>query len=152
MCAFSKLESMPLLTSMFMGCMIVITVLYVHIYFIVRRHRRQIAALLPQGMAPAANVHIRSSVTSLYFIGVCIIFKCPGYIIATLVLGDSSLRSTVTDQMSYYLMTWGFLNSLVNPVLYAWKIAECRLYVALIVCRFNKEVTERCRHRLHELV
>jgi hypothetical protein len=150
-CSYAQIGAMPLLATVCMGCMIVITVLYVHIYFIVRTHRRHIAAMLPQHMADAANIHFRSSVTSLYFIGAHIIFKCPFYILRILI-SDSSLRSDATELMLYYLVYWGTLNSLVNPVLYAWRITECRLYATLILFRFNARVTELCRHRLRELV
>ena len=111
-------------------CLITTAVLYSKIYFAVRHHANQILHALQvqqeaqnDEMANAARLR-KSAVSIFYVYLVFLICYLPMNCIyfATLITG----YSTTVKVLSRYTLTLVFLNSLLNPLIYCWKMRQIR--------------------------
>ena len=109
-----------------------ITILYCKIYSTVRRHRNQIESLQVQQdegqnrevMANVARL-VKLAVGTFYVYLVFLVCHLPAIClnIAAIVSGPST---TQLHHVFYYTLTIMLLNSLLNPLIYCWKIRHIR--------------------------
>jgi len=120
-----------LLIALFLGVigLLLTAVVYIRIYFAVRRHENQIQALQVQGGAENSEIEnfaslIKSAVGIFYVYLVFLVCYLPSviYLTAVVISGPSiSLK-----RLSLFLWTLSFLNSSLNPVIYCWKMRHIR--------------------------
>ena len=108
------------------------------IFHIVRRHQRQIndqnmAALSLQSNTVNALKCKKSAVTVIYIYGLLLIFYLP-FGVAMLV--EAFIGYTRSVKIAYdYAITAVFMNSLLDPVVYCWRIREIRRAVKNVLRR-----------------
>ena len=105
------------------------TVVYIRIYFAVRRHKSQIQALQVQNTAQAGEMAnsaslIKSSIATFYVYLVFLVCYLPMIIwFAAHAIYDPSIALKKYLLFSFTLV---FLNSSLNPVIYCWKMRHIR--------------------------
>ncbi|XP_058940152.2 adenosine receptor A3-like [Pocillopora verrucosa] len=110
-------------------CFIVTFVVYIRIYFTVRRHKNQIHSLQVQEVAHSDEIKsfivlLKSTVGIFYVYLVFLICYLPSFICMAVIRMYGS--STALKQFSLYSMTLVFINSSLNPVIYCWKMRHVR--------------------------
>ena len=110
-------------------CFIVTFVVYIRIYFTVRRHKNQIHSLQVQEVAHSDEIKsfivlLKSTVGIFYVYLVFLICYLPSFICMAVIRMYGS--STALKQFSLYSMTFLFINSSLNPVIYCWKMRHVR--------------------------
>ena len=111
-------------------CVICTTVVYLRIYFAVRRHRIQIRAQqLHQDLHNTERVNFlklrKSAIGTFYVYVVFLLCYLPGYfaMVSHLIV---SKPNTAIKALRLYSWTLIFLNSSLNPVVYCWKMRHIR--------------------------
>ncbi len=114
-----------------------ISLVYLKIYLIVRRHKNQIHSQLQQvaqnrGIANIASVS-KSAVSMFYVYLVFLVCYCPHFcaITAAIIYGPGT-RSVLSDCLIFTL-TVVFLSSTMNPIVYCWKMRNIRRSVVNII-------------------
>ena len=108
---------------------IVTFVVYIRIYFTVRRHKNQIHSMQVQEVTHSDEVKnffflIKSTVSIFYVYFLLLICYLPFFICVAVVRIYGS--SIALKQFFLYSMTLIFLNSSLNPVIYCWKMRHVR--------------------------
>ena len=120
-------------------CLVFSAMLYLKIYFTVRRHRNQIQALqvlqvqqIVQNDQITIAARLRKSATGVFYIYlVFLLCYLPRFCsFALVVIFDLSTGVKVFSMSSVTLL---FLNSSLNPVIYCWKMRQIRRAVMDIV-------------------
>ena len=114
----------PLL--LFLLTFLVITICTIKIFHIVRRHQRQISQQQQSVQFNTVNVLKcrKSAVTVLYVYCLFLVFYVPFFV--TMLVGEFS-GNTLSLKIAYnYVTTIDYLNSLLNPLVYCWRIKEIR--------------------------
>jgi len=111
-------------------CLVLTTLVYARIYFVVRRHSDQIQVLQVHQETPngqAANVvRLTKSAVGTFYVYLAFLVCYLPQIVDFVVIGTTSNpRAAVTI---YSLCSWTliFLNSSLNPVIYCWKMRHIR--------------------------
>ena len=135
----------------FMGTLVgflLTTVVYIRIYFAVRRHRNQIQALQVHNTAHAGEMAnsaslIKSSVATFYVYLVSLVCYLPMFIwLATLAIYDPSIAF---KKYLLFSFTFVFLNSSLNPVIYCWKMRHIR-HAVMNILRNVSRLRDRTSH------
>ena len=108
---------------------IVTFVVYIRIYFTVRRHKNQIHSMQVQEVAHSDEIKnfvflIKSTVSIFYVYLLLLICYLPFFICKAVIRIYGS--SIALKQFLFYSMTLIFLNSSLNPVIYCWKMRHVR--------------------------
>lgn len=82
------------------------------------------------------------SLAFLFIAGSFFIFRLPTMVFVTIAL-YGILDVEVVIALYYITAVLRMLNSLVNPFLYAWRLAECRARFLLVFCSFNHTLRSR---------
>jgi len=108
---------------------LLLTVVYIRIYFATRRHKNQITALQVQGGAENSEIAnfaslIKSAVGVFYIFLVYLICYLPFSInVAVTTISGPSISF---KRFSLFSWTVLFLNSSLNPLIYCWKMRHIR--------------------------
>ena len=117
---------------------LVIAISTLKIFQIARRHERQItvqALALSHLQTNTLNAFKckKSTVTILYIFGLLLLFCLPYFIVSII---DIFFEYTTKVNISYsYALTAVFMNSLINPFVYCWRLKEIRQSVKNILRR-----------------
>ena len=117
---------------------LVIAISTLKIFQIARRHERQItvqALALSHLQTNTLNAFKckKSTVTILYIFGLLLLFCLPYFIVSII---DIFFGYTTKVNISYsYALTAVFMNSLINPFVYCWRLKEIRQAVKNILRR-----------------
>ena len=108
---------------------IVTFVVYIRIYFTVRRHKNQIHSMQVQEVAHSDEIKnfivlLKSAVGIFYVYLVFLICYLPSFICKAVIRIYGS--STALKQFFLYSLTLIYLNSSLNPVIYCWKMRHVR--------------------------
>ena len=108
---------------------IVTFVVYIRIYFTVRRHKNQIHSMQVQEVTHSDEIKnfvflIKSTVSIFYVYLLLLICYLPFFICKAVIRIYGS--SIALKQFLLYSMTLIFLNSSLNPVIYCWKMRHVR--------------------------
>ena len=115
---------------------IVTLVVYIRIYFTVRRHKNQIHSMQVQEVAHSDEIKnfivlLKSTVGIFYVYLVFLICYSPFFICKTVIRIYGS--STALKQFFFYSLTLMYLNSSLNPVIYCWKMRHVRQAIVNIL-------------------
>ena len=115
---------------------IVTFVVYIRIYFTVRRHKNQIHSMQVQEVTHSDEIKnfvflIKSTVSIFYVYFLLLICYLPFFICVAVVRIYGS--SIALKQFFLYSMTLIFLNSSLNPVIYCWKMRHVRHVIVNIL-------------------
>ena len=120
---------------------IVTFVVYIRIYFTVRRHKNQIHSMQIQEVAHSDEIKnfvslIKSTVSIFYVYLLLLICYLPFFICVAVVRIYGS--SIALKQFFLYSMTLIFLNSSLNPVIYCWKMRHVRHAIVNILRKMSR--------------
>ena len=110
-------------------CLLLTTMVYIRIYFVVRRHKNQIQSLQLQQVAQNAEMAnfanlVKSAAGIFYVYLVFLLCYLPYFIsLAVIEMNGTSIALKRFYFISYTLI---FLNSSLNPVIYCWKLRHVR--------------------------
>ena len=111
--------------------LVFITVVYIRIYLIARRHKNQIQSLQVQQVEPSGHGEmanfatlIKSAVDVFYVYLLFLICNSP-YVISMIAIGFNGSNVSL-KRLVLFSFTLGFLNSSLNPVIYCWKMRNIR--------------------------
>ena len=115
---------------------IVTLVVYIRIYFTVRRHKNQIHSMQVQEVAHSDEIKnfialLKSTVGIFYVYLVFLICYLPSFIYMAVIRMHGS--STALKQFFLYSLTLMYLNSSLNPVIYCWKMRHVRQAIVNIL-------------------
>ena len=115
---------------------IVTLVVYIRIYFTVRRHKNQIHSMQVQEVAHSDEIKnfialLKSTVGIFYVYLVFLICYLPFFICMAVIRIYGS--STALKQFFFYSLTLMYLNSSLNPVIYCWKMRHVRQAIVNIL-------------------
>ena len=115
---------------------IVTLVVYIRIYFTVRRHKNQIHSMQVQEVAHSDEIKnfivlLKSTVGIFYVYLVFLICYLPFFICKAVIRIYGS--STALKQFFFYSLTLIYLNSSLNPVIYCWKMRHVRQAIVNIL-------------------
>ena len=115
---------------------IVTLVVYIRIYFTVRRHKNQIHSMQVQEVAHSDEIKnfivlLKSTVGIFYVYLVFLICYLPYFIYKAVIRMYGS--STALKQFFLYSLTLMYLNSSLNPVIYCWKMRHVRQAIVNIL-------------------
>ena len=115
---------------------IVTLVVYIRIYFTVRRHKNQIHSMQVQEVAHSDEIKnfivlLKSTVSIFYVYLVFLICYLPFFICNAVIRIYGS--STALKQFFFYSLTLMYLNSSLNPVIYCWKMRHVRQAIVNIL-------------------
>ena len=117
-------------------------VVYTRIYFIVRRHKKQIHSMKVQEVAHSDEmknfiVLIKSTVSLFYVYILLLICYLPFFICSAVIriLGSS----IASKHFFLYSLTLIFLNSSLNPVIYCWKMRHVRHAIMDILRKMSRK-------------
>lgn len=114
-----------------------ISLVYLKIYLIVRRHQNQIRAQVQQvaqnsGMANIASLR-KSAVSMFYVYLLFLICYCPHFCAITAIAIYGPGKRSVINEFLIFTLTVVFLNSTMNPVVYCWKMRHIRHSIINII-------------------
>ena len=120
---------------------IVTFVVYIRIYFTVRRHKNQIHSMQVQEVTHSDEIKnfvflIKSTVSIFYVYLLLLICYLPFFICVAVVRIYGS--SIALKQFFLYSMTLIFLNSSLNPVIYCWKMRHVRHAIVNILRKMSR--------------
>ena len=130
MALWVPLDKLSLFISIGTGiCLLVTTVVYIKIYFAVRRHKNQIHALQVQNPNYASLT--KSAVSTFWVYIVFLVCYLPMLIcLAVIAIYGPNITLKITLLFS---CTFMFLNSSLNPAIYCWKMRQIRQAVMNIL-------------------
>ena len=128
--------------------LIIITVVYIRIYSVIRRHKNQIQALQVQQVAQEDEVAnfaslIKSAVGIFYVYIVFLVCYIPYFI--SIVAREMNGPSAVLKRLSFFSFTLVYLNSSLNPVIYCWKMKHIR-HAVIDILRNMSRYRSRASH------
>ena len=122
--------------------LLVTTLTTLKIFQIVRRHQRQITQQQQSVQSNTINVLKckKSAVTVLYVYGLFLISYLPVFV--SMLIAQTLTELTIPMRIAFnYVATLVFMNSLLNPVVYCWRIREIRRAVKNVFRINQNEVT-----------
>jgi hypothetical protein len=124
-------------------CLIVVTCGCIAVYKVVKRHRQHIASTLPTiahaHSNKAANFHFRSTMAVVHIVVIFVVLYSPVYILLVISVTIPDLVANNVDMYFNISFSFALLNSIVNPIFYAWRMEECRMHqIKLFCCCFRK--------------
>ena len=122
--------------------LLVTTLTTLKIFQIVRRHQRQITQQQQSVQSNTINVLKckKSAVTVLYVYGLFLISYLPVFV--SMLIVQTLAEFTIPMRIAFnYVATLVFMNSLLNPAVYCWRIREIRRAVKKVFRINQNEVT-----------
>jgi len=122
------------------ACFVVNAVLYLKIYRVVQRHKRQINGLQSGRIPNRGLVNIlRFRTSSLAMFYVYLIFLLCYLPYTSLAIVYPLLRTNISVKIAFETSwTLVYMNSALNPMLYAWRLKRIRMAVKDILCRLYR--------------
>lgn len=123
-----------------LSCFAVNAVLYVKIYRVVQRHKRQIN-VLQLGRIPSTGLinilRFRTSSLTMFYVYVILLLCYLPYISLAIVFPLSRTNTSVkiAFEASWTLV---YMNSALNPVLYSWRLKRIRMAVKDVLCAIHR--------------
>ena len=120
---------------------IIALVVYIRLYFTVRRHKNQIQCMQIQEVTHSDEIKnfialIKSTVSIFYVYLLLLICYLPFFIFSAVMRMYGS--SIALKQFFLYSMTLIFLNSSLNPVIYCWKMRHIRYAIMNILRKISR--------------
>ena len=120
---------------------IIALVVYIRLYFTVRRHKNQIQCMQIQEVTHSDEIKnfialIKSTVSIFYVYLLLLICYLPFFICSDVMRMYGS--SIALKQFFLYSMTLIFLNSSLNPVIYCWKMRHVRHAIVNILRKMSR--------------
>lgn len=137
-CVYNKLDAVEGIVVFF--CLLITSVFNFEVLQIIRRHQLQIQATQPnQGFGQAAidiAKYKKSVITLLYILALFSVCYLPSavFLQATLFYQDFQFTTEVLI-LTKILSTLYFLSSVLNPLLYCWRIRDLRVGVRQLLMR-----------------
>ena len=121
---------------------IIALVVYIRLYFIVRRHKNQIQCMQIQEVTHSDEIKnfialIKSTVSIFYVYLLLLICYLPFFICSAVMRMYGS--SIALKQFFLYSMTLVFINSSLNPVIYCWKMRHVRHAIMNILRKMSRK-------------
>ena len=141
--SWGLLSSRDLMESVVAAFSFIVTfVVYIRIYFTVRRHKNQIHSMQIQEVAHSDEIKnfvflIKSTVSIFYVYLLLLICYLPFFICVAVVRIYGS--SIALKQFFLYSMTLIFLDSSLNPVIYCWKMRHIRHAIMNILRKISRD-------------
>ncbi|XP_078346883.1 adenosine receptor A2b-like [Oculina patagonica] len=134
-----EIYSLIILIFGFIG-LVLTSMVYIRIYFTVRRHKNQIQALQVQQVAQTDEMVnfaglIKSAVSVFYVYLVFLVCYLPFFI--CLVVTEINRSNIALKRFFLFSLTLVFLNSTLNPVIYCWKIRHIRHAIIVMLWNFS---------------
>ena len=133
--------------------LLLITLVYIKIYFTVRRHKNQIQVQQVHNAAPTGEIAnfaslIKSAIGMFCVYLVFLVCYLPNFIcFATITIYDQSI---VLNRFLLFSFSLVSLNSSLNPVIYCWKIRYIR-YAIMNILRNKSQYRSRASHETLKL-
>uniref|UniRef100_A0A8C9CZJ3 Melanocortin 3 receptor n=1 Tax=Phocoena sinus TaxID=42100 RepID=A0A8C9CZJ3_PHOSS len=127
------------LVTMFLTMLLLMGTLYVHMFLFARLHVKRIAALPPAvGVAPQQHSCMRGAVTITILLGVFIFCWAPFFLhlIFIITCPTNPTASATTAHFNTYLVLI-MCNSVIDPLIYAFRSLELRNTFKEILCSCN---------------
>ena len=120
---------------------IIALVVYIRLYFIVRRYKNQIQCMQIQEVTHSDEIKnfialIKSTVSIFYVYLLLLICYLPFFICSAVMRMYGS--SIALKQFFLYSMTLAFINSSLNPVIYCWKMRHVRLAIMNVLRKMSR--------------
>ena len=119
--------------------LVVITGVYIKLYFVVRRHKTQIQSLQvqrgPRGEITQTASRIKSAV-AIFYVYVAFLVCCLPYVICVSIIQFNGPSVTLKG-FHLFSLTLIFLNSSLNPLIYCWKMRHIRHAIVDILRTFS---------------
>ena len=125
-------------------CLVINAVLYYKIYCVVKRHRRQIDfQRQAQFCSPLNLVRLRSSFLNMFCVFVLFLMCYLPYLCIIGVIAGHGLYPDRNSLWLSYEVSWTFmyLNSAINPFLFAWRMKEIRSVFKRIISRILQKLS-----------
>ena len=121
---------------------IIALVVYIRLYFTVRRHKNQIQCMQIQEVTHSDEIKnfialIKSTVSIFYVYLLLLICYLPFFICSDVMRMYGS--SIALKQFFLYSMTLVFINSSLNPVIYRWKMRHVRHAIMNILRKMSRK-------------
>ena len=121
---------------------IIALVVYIRLYFTVRRHKNQIQCMQIQEVTHSDEIKnfialIKSTVSIFYVYLLLLICYLPFFIFSAVMRMYGS--SIALKQFFLYSMTLVFINSSLNPVIYCWKMRHVRHAIMNILRKMSRK-------------
>ena len=121
---------------------IIALVVYIRLYFIVRRHKNQIQCMQIQEVTHSDEIKnfialIKSTVSIFYVYLLLLICYLPFFICSAVMRMYGS--GIALKQFFLYSMTLVFINSSLNPVIYCWKMRHVRHAIMNILRKMSRK-------------
>ena len=121
---------------------IIALVVYIRLYFTVRRHKNQIQCMQIQEVTHSDEIKnfialIKSTVSIFYVYLLLLICYLPFFICSDVMRMYGS--SIALKQFFLYSMTLVFINSSLNPVIYCWKMRHVRHAIMNILRKMSRK-------------
>ena len=123
-----------------LACFVVNAVLYLKIYRVVQRHKRQISGLQSSRMPNRGLVNsLRFRTSSLAMFYVYLIFLLCYLPYTSLAIIYALFRANTSVKIAFEASwTLVYMNSALNPMLYSWRLRRIRMAVKDMLCRINR--------------
>ena len=106
------------------------TIAYLKIYLVVRRHQNQIQALQLQQVTQSTEVQsfasLKKSAVGIFYVYIVFWICYLPFLICLTVIRNVNIPSIALKRIFLISYTLIFLNSLLNPVIYCWKMRNIR--------------------------
>ena len=129
-------------------CISLIIYFYTTIYLESRRHRRQILATAPQNETNSSRKkEFKAAKTIAIVLGFLLTCYAPSVVVITFIYFISPINSSNGSLWACIIAwqsTFVLLNSLINPLIYGWRVQEIREFIASSFKwrRTNRDVVE----------
>ena len=119
--------------------LVVITGVYIKLYFVVRRHKTQIQSLQvqrgPRGELTQTASRIKSAI-AIFYVYVAFLVCCLPYVICVSIIQFNGPSVTLKG-FHLFSLNLIFLNSSLNPLIYCWKMRHIRHAIVGILRTFS---------------
>ncbi|XP_046354766.2 melanocortin receptor 5-like [Haliotis rufescens] len=114
----------------------VIVTMYTRIYLVARRHTRAIAATEVNSKSETRN-SLKFAKTVMFLIGAYLVTILPLALVVTIYMSGGSAMMTPTSANNFVIYTsvMTYCNSVINPVIYAFKLPPVRKRFLALCCR-----------------
>lgn len=139
-------EGHPMISLVFRNaCFLTIVLVYIYLFWHVKQQNRKITAL---GNKPGPNMRPAMKI-SVIVAAVFFMYFPKNIFLLYYVLRNRYVQENL--KMFAALIYIEKLNSLVNPILYAWRFKECRMYLMKSFCFWSSNMMQRARYIDYEL-
>ncbi len=119
------------------------TMAYIKIYFVIRRHKNQIQVLQVQQVAQTSEIQsfasLRKSAVGIFYVNIVFWICFLPFFICLTANKTASSPSIALKRFFLFSNSVVFLNSLLNPVIYCWKMRHIRRAVIDILRNMSSQ-------------